>query len=592
MDVKLSTSSHTSYDAGVYDKIEAEAQYHDERGDLEGDGETPPSRLRAFVVASLVLLFIFSLIAIVTSGLVFGHRVSSSGDCLAQSCVMFAAIMGFLYICLHLQAAYRGDPVNRARPSFQHPLHSSAVVVARIDIIAWIICLMVVSVSVSKNPSPISSLNLVACVFVTPTLIFLVCVVEKASRPFDLPYINSRSSEPSSLVTCRVSALMKHVMLPEVTSDDSISRRGSASSTRRLNSNTQHAAAIAASTVGKHTPSGGLSGPRPPPASVKEAKPWAFNKFDDRTKKQLSDSVSEASHKSETRPRVGGPRPLPTSDIAVKTGILPPPICTEPKSLPRLPEPETSKELVKAGPATPSSGAWKGDWSALKNITGWYSPANSSVTTPASTPGTEHAPRQPKVRPLSTVAEHSVQQNRGRKEITYPPMGTAAPASPVDRNGPAPPAAVTLATTRRGRAATHTTAPPSSSATGTPNRPRTLTGPRDTQQQQIGFPRDGASVPRPPPSAAASGPVRAPTTARVRLQRAQDALKTNGRTSSGTMVLNRPQRLTGERRRPEDDRRRLEEDRRRAASDDRTVALRAPVRSGSGDVRPPGYFVD
>lgn len=75
--------------------------------------------------------------------------------------------MGFLYICLHLQAARKGDPINRARPSFQHPLHSSAIVVARIDMISWVISLLAVSVAVSKNPAPISRVNLVACAFVT-----------------------------------------------------------------------------------------------------------------------------------------------------------------------------------------------------------------------------------------------------------------------------------------------------------------------------------------------------------------------------------------------------------------------------------------
>lgn len=75
--------------------------------------------------------------------------------------------MGFLYICLHLQAARRGDPVNRSQPASQHPLHSFAVVVARIDIITWIISLMIASVSVSRNPSTISRLNLAACAFVT-----------------------------------------------------------------------------------------------------------------------------------------------------------------------------------------------------------------------------------------------------------------------------------------------------------------------------------------------------------------------------------------------------------------------------------------
>lgn len=590
--------------------------------------------------------------------------------------------MGFLYICLHLQAARKGDPINRARPSFQHPLHSSAIVVARIDMISWVVSLLAVSVAVSKNPAPISRVNLVACAFVTPALTFILCVVEKATRPFDLPYLTPPTSRPSSLVTCRVSGLIANIMSTEVTSEDSISRRASAASFpplsksassssssttstshssrhARPNSHTQHAAAIAASTVGTTVTAGGaggLGGPRPPPASVKEARPWSFTKFDDRTKRQLAASVSEASHSSDTRPRVGGPRPLAASDIAVKTGVLPPPVCTEPKTV-EMPQRErereggrerqTSQELVvrpsgsvrssssSAGAAGAGAGAgvgggWKGEWSALRNITGWCSPANSSATTPVSTPGLEHGPgggqqqqqqQQPRNRPLSTVAEDPAKTHHrgGRKEITYRPTDAAT------SSGPAPPgvgwdastasssAVVPAPTARRARTISHGPSPPSyttttaadttttinnttpssssssSTSLSSTNRPRCLTGPRGPEQQLVGggyysFDSSSAGIPRLPPPAAtapapaaapvaaapAPSPTRAPTTARVRLQRAQDALKTNGRTMSGTVVLNRPQRLTGDR---------------RGSADDRMAMVAAPVRGGGREPR-------
>lgn len=485
-----------------------------------------------------------------------------------------------------------------------------------------------------------------------PSLAFLLCLVEKATRPFDLPYLTPRSARPSSLLTCRVSALMANIMSAEVTSDDSISRRASAASsapsstaltttsrhkTNRPNSHTQHAAAIAASTLppaaAPHVGGGGgggPGGPRPPPASVKEARPWSFTKFDDRTKRQLAASVSEASHSSETRPRVGGPRPLAASDIAVRTGVLPPPVCTEPKRV-EMPQRERerereagSQELVVrsrsgAGPGTPSGaaaavgggGGWKGEWSALRSITGWYSPANSSATTPVSTPGPEYGPppgsqhqqqphqQQSRNRPLSTVAEDPAPH--GRREITYhQPAGAAATSpsvsAPAELEGSSAAAAAAAAAAamvpaqvaRRARTVSHAPEPPpyTTTAAAPAGRPRCLTGPRgpEPQPQQLvgGYPFDtGAGMPRlPAPAAAAAAaapsPARAPTTARVRLQRAQDALKTHGRTMSGTMVLNRPQRLTGERRGSVDDR----------------VALRAPVRGGGGEGRLPGSFVD
>lgn len=76
--------------------------------------------------------------------------------------------MGFLYIALHLHAARKGELVSHVHhPTFQQPFHSSAIVVARIDIIAWAVSLIIVSVSVSKEAVAVSCVNLVACASAT-----------------------------------------------------------------------------------------------------------------------------------------------------------------------------------------------------------------------------------------------------------------------------------------------------------------------------------------------------------------------------------------------------------------------------------------
>lgn len=179
----------------VYDRP-VEIYYDDEQEKVR-----PYHRL---IFSCLLLLFTFSFVTMLTSGLVFGHRIETN-DCLSQSWVMFSvglppqflasptwnndarlqlasisltrrfadktrrtqSLMGLLYIALHLQAAWQNEPVNRSRP-FQHPLHSSAIVVARIDILGWIVSLIVCSVTVSKGPpAPVPCVNLVACAAVT-----------------------------------------------------------------------------------------------------------------------------------------------------------------------------------------------------------------------------------------------------------------------------------------------------------------------------------------------------------------------------------------------------------------------------------------
>lgn len=330
--------------------------------------------------------------------------------------------------------------------------------------------------------------------------------------------------------------------MPEVTSEDSISRRGSAVSLprsqgnihgQRPNSHTQHAAAIAAANTPSHAGaaaaagSGGyLGGPRAPPATLKDGRSWSFTRFDDRAKRQPGDSASEASQTSDTRVRLGGPRPLAASDIAVKTGVLPPPMCTEPKEARQQPQHEhhhqqqqnqqpyqqytTDPEKAGSENGGGGGGGWKSDWWALRTVAGWVSPAGSGATTPVSTPGVGPGPgpvgsRSRSAR-LSTVAEDWVPaggiSGSGGSDGTY------------RQNAPSPPA-----------------------------RPPLLRAQRDQGYQDM-HAVDRVGIPTtPPPSAAGSRPVRASTAARVRLVRAQEALKSQARAKSGpTVVLTRPVR--------------------------------------------------
>ncbi|KAI3399236.1 hypothetical protein diail_7397 [Diaporthe ilicicola] len=544
MEVQSPSPTASTYDY-VYDK-------NSDQYVLERSREGQLTKLHWCVLANLVLLFIFCFITILTSGLVFGHNVASN-DCLAQSWVMFSSIMGFLYIALHLHAARKGELADHVRhPSFQQqPLPSSAIVVGRIDLIAWAVSLIIVSVSVSRDPTAISCVNLVACAFLTPALIFLICVAEKASRPFELPYITARYSRPPSVVTCRVSTLMAE-MMPEVTSEDSISRRGSG---HRPNSHTQHAAAIAAAHAATTIPGGGhLGGPRAPPTNLKETRSWSFTRYDDRTKRQLADSVSEASQTSEARSRVGGPRPLAASDIALKTGMLPPPVCTEPhrevrqqhQQAPPVPQKQqqyTSEPEKVAGSSESGQGGWKSDWWALRTMAGWASPAGSGATTPVSTPGvgtgTGPVGRSRAAR-LSTVAEDWV------------------PAGGINSNNN---------NNNNNNGVVYQDKP-------SPVRPPLLRGPRAQMSDVHAV--DRAAIPTPPPPAA-NRPARAPTAARVRLVRAQEALKSQARSKpGGTVVLTRPQQLTGDRRAAVDD-------------DDRLAPVRPPLQTCFSM---PGSFVD
>lgn len=216
------SSADGKYSDGVY------SVYSEQEKVQEGPSHTPspsprekPPKLPIITLACMVLLLICCFVGILVSGLQFSNKVAP-GDCLGQSWAMFAvranptiqpelgfillslsrttrqtdtllllhvhvsnhsfrndlltcprvahhlqSVLGLLYISLHLQASRKGEPVNRQQPCSQNPLHSSVLVVARLDAVAWAIALIILAVAVSKDPVPVSCANLAACTAVT-----------------------------------------------------------------------------------------------------------------------------------------------------------------------------------------------------------------------------------------------------------------------------------------------------------------------------------------------------------------------------------------------------------------------------------------
>ncbi|EOO00211.1 putative s-adenosylmethionine decarboxylase proenzyme protein [Phaeoacremonium minimum UCRPA7] len=243
------------------------------------------------------------------------------GVCLSQSFILFSCVMGILYICLHIQAAYRNEPINRAYAA-QHPLHTSTIVVARIDTIAWIISLIAVSVAVSKENIATLYVNLVSCSVAIPAMVTTLIMVEKAARPFDLPWITKHAE-----ITCRVSALDVDAIL-----EKSISRRPSVNDFP--------------------TPmSEGPAGPRSPPTAGNDL--GSFSKFDEKTRNGYFSMTTETA--PDDRASIGGPRQMPST-------LQPPPAVARNPSWRR----QWSALAAETGvPSSAASSVSKGSWSTM-----------------------------------------------------------------------------------------------------------------------------------------------------------------------------------------------------------------------------------
>lgn len=201
MDSSTISSLDKDYDDGVYDKANPPSRRNKKKNKnkrKQARSRSPsrpdrPPKLPRLMLVALVSLAVFCTTGTTVSGLYFSRRATAalpitSTDCLGQSWILFSvreltlwaslsltthpswrakSILGFLYTVLHLQSARKGEPINRAQPPSQHPLHAATVVVARLDTIAWMVSLIIASVVLARTPTPISYANLVACTAVT-----------------------------------------------------------------------------------------------------------------------------------------------------------------------------------------------------------------------------------------------------------------------------------------------------------------------------------------------------------------------------------------------------------------------------------------
>ncbi|KAJ9139353.1 hypothetical protein NKR23_g7912 [Pleurostoma richardsiae] len=153
------------------------------------------SWLPTVLLVCLVTLSVSSLIGLIVSGLVYGGAVDTSpkGVCVTQAFIMFASLLAPLYTTLHVLAAARShtQPLYRGPNALQHPLHTSAIVTARIDAIAWAVALISAAASVARSASrscPALYADLVAAAAACAAVAVVLCAVERAARPFVLPF--------------------------------------------------------------------------------------------------------------------------------------------------------------------------------------------------------------------------------------------------------------------------------------------------------------------------------------------------------------------------------------------------------------------
>ncbi|KAL8420821.1 hypothetical protein RB596_001833 [Gaeumannomyces avenae] len=188
-------------------------------GDVEHAGRTALPRLTErpwvarLMVTALLALLLFAIIGSIVSCIVLSGAVDMPEMCLAQSFMFFACILSLLYIIVHLVAARRNLPLDRAR-ALQHPLQSWAIIVARIALVFWLVSMVAVPASFSKlNKADTARIrpghvDLVVCAFGLIAMFIIVYVVESSELPFTLPRISRTYDMPQpEHVRCRISAL-------------------------------------------------------------------------------------------------------------------------------------------------------------------------------------------------------------------------------------------------------------------------------------------------------------------------------------------------------------------------------------------------
>lgn len=114
------------------------------------------------------------------------------------------SLLSLFYLVLHFLAARKGDGLylnfDPPIPSFKHQLHAWAVVIIRLAVMMWSTSCIVVSVGIhyggGGNKTVRLDVDMFACSVGFVFGCVILCIVEVATRPFDLPWIS-----PSDLET-------------------------------------------------------------------------------------------------------------------------------------------------------------------------------------------------------------------------------------------------------------------------------------------------------------------------------------------------------------------------------------------------------
>ncbi|KXJ93434.1 hypothetical protein Micbo1qcDRAFT_203511 [Microdochium bolleyi] len=213
---KLDKSSSTSGSDHAQKLHESLEQYEKE--------QQPPKRPK-LVLAAVISLFCASAFGIILAGVTLARPVDITAACIARDLILFASVISWFYIGLHIRAARRDVYRLHPGPPQLHGeyLHATALLVARLAICIWVAALIAVSAMVAMAApargmeGAMPYLSLMICIGALPAFIVIAATIETTTVPFATACV----SKPS-LLTCRVSDFAD-----DLVADESVSRRAS-----------------------------------------------------------------------------------------------------------------------------------------------------------------------------------------------------------------------------------------------------------------------------------------------------------------------------------------------------------------------------
>lgn len=140
-------------------------------------------KLPRVMLAVLCVLLLSSAGGIALAIVLIFEPGEAQGTCLSRDLILYAALLSLLYMTLHIRAALRDHAKRQRGPPHVYGdyLHASALVVARLSIVAWTCALIATAAMIAKPPSP----PLQGLAGKSPILNLLVCIgalyVERAS---------------------------------------------------------------------------------------------------------------------------------------------------------------------------------------------------------------------------------------------------------------------------------------------------------------------------------------------------------------------------------------------------------------------------